>query len=68
MGYMGREGRGGRQVKIEASSSWNESPTPSQVRAISKLCRVLKIREPLEESVRTRLEARNLIWQFRSRL
>lgn len=43
-------------------------PTIPQVRAIAKLCVILKIREPLEEGVSNRMEARNLMYDLRSKL
>ncbi len=54
--------------RIEPPSSWNEPPTEEQVRAITRLCRALKIREPLEETPSNRLEARNLIYELQARL
>ena len=54
--------------KIEQASSWNESPTPEQIRAIVRLCCALKIKEPLEDGPTTRLEARNLLYQLKAYL
>jgi len=54
--------------KIAPSSSWNEQPTPAQVRAITRLCMALHIREPLEETPSNRREARDMIYQLRAKL
>ena len=51
--------------KIEPSSSWNDKPTPKQVSAIAVQCLRLRIRSPLEETPRTRSEARNLLFRLR---
>ena len=51
--------------KISPYSSWQLPPTPKQVRAITKLAASLGYHEPVEEKVRTRWEARNLIAGFR---
>lgn len=50
---------------IRQDSSWNDKPTPTQVRAIVKLCLIRGIREPLEEIVNSRAEARSLIYRLR---
>ncbi len=46
-------------------SSWHLPPTPTQVRAITRLASQLGYQEPVEEKVRTRWEARNIIAGFR---
>lgn len=53
--------------KILPNSSWNLPPTDKQVRAITKLCIKLGIKEPLEETSSNRVEARRLIWDLRKR-
>ncbi len=42
--------------------SWDEPATGQQVRAITRLCIRLKIREPLEELVSNRAEARRIMY------
>ena len=54
--------------RIEVGSSWNEHPTPAQIRAIARLCRILGIRELLEERPSNRHEARDTIYQLRNKL
>uniref|UniRef100_A0A6M3LWL1 Uncharacterized protein n=1 Tax=viral metagenome TaxID=1070528 RepID=A0A6M3LWL1_9ZZZZ len=54
--------------KILPTSSWYLPPTPAQVRAITKLAIALQYHEPIEEKVRTRLEARNIIVGFKEEL
>lgn len=54
--------------KIQPTSSLNDDPTPAQVRAITRLCMALDIREPLEETPSNRREARNMIYQLRAKL
>jgi len=54
--------------KIPPTSPWNLPPTPKQVRAITSLCMSLGFREPYEEKVRTRYEARNMIAGLREEL
>ena len=53
--------------KILPNSTWNYKPTVKQVRAITKQCLRLHISEPLEENVKSRLEARRLIYDLRRR-
>lgn len=53
---------------IKPSSSWNLPPTAKQARAIAKLAQILGYHEPVEETVATRLEARNIIMGFREEL
>jgi hypothetical protein len=43
-----------------------EPPTPAQLRYIALLCTKLKIREPLEELVKTRGEAGRLIRELQA--
>ncbi len=54
--------------KIEPGSSWNDPPTGEQCRAVAKLCIALHIREPLEERLASRLEARNLQYRLLAQL
>lgn len=54
--------------KILPSSSWNLPPTGRQIMAITKLAIALQYHEPIEEKVRTRLEARNIIVGFKEEL
>jgi len=42
----------------------NERPTPAQCRAIAKLARILKIKNPIEETVKTREEAQRVQWNL----
>lgn len=53
--------------QIPKSSTWNLPPTPKQVRAITKLCLRFGINDALEETVRTRWEARQLIYKLREK-
>ena len=46
---------------IQPESSWNLPPTDQQIQAITKLCMEKGVKEPLEERVKSRLEARNMI-------
>ena len=55
-------------TKIPPHSTWNLPPTPAQIRAITKLAIALNYHEPIEEKVRTRLEARNIIVGFKNEL
>ena len=49
--------------------SWRElPPTPGQVLAITRMCMALRIRVPLEELPRNRMEARNLMYDLRGKL
>ena len=52
---------------IKPESSLNLPPTPTQIRAITRICMAKHIREPLEETPRNRCEARNLIYRLRSK-
>ena len=52
---------------ISPTSSWNLPPTAKQARAITKLAMALGYHEPIEEKVKTRLEARNIIMGFRKK-
>ena len=53
---------------FQPNSTWLDPPTPAQIRAITRMCIYLRIREPLEERVSTRKEARDLIYELRARL
>jgi hypothetical protein len=44
-----------------------DKATPAQIRAIVRLCIAKNIREPLEEKVSNKDEARALIYQLESR-
>lgn len=49
--------------------SWRElPPTPGQIAAITRMCIALKIRPPLEELPRNRMEANMLMYDLRSKL
>jgi hypothetical protein len=54
--------------KINPNSTLNDSPTDGQIRAITKMCIILHINEPLEERVTTRWEARNLLYELQAHL
>ena len=54
--------------KILPTSTWHLPPTPAQIRAITRLAITLDYYEPVEEKVRTRLEARNIIVGFKEEL
>ena len=54
--------------KILPTSSLHLPPTPAQIRAITRLAVALNYHEPIEEKVRTRLEARNIIVGFKQEL
>jgi hypothetical protein len=54
--------------RIPPNSSWLLPPTPKQIQAIARLAQALKYYEPVEEKVRTRLEARNIIAGFKEEL
>ncbi len=49
---------------VPQTSSLNLPPTAKQCRRIALFCRALGIREPLEEQVVNRHEARNLIYDL----
>jgi len=51
--------------KIHHTSSWQLPPTSRQVAAITRLCKSLGIKEPLEEGPTTRWEARRLLNELR---
>jgi len=51
--------------KVMPISTMNLPPTPKQVRAIAKLAQRLNIMEAVEETPKSRLEARNLIYRMR---
>jgi len=44
-----------------------DKPTPKQINALVKLAVIHRILEPIEELVRDRREARNLIYQLREK-
>ena len=50
--------------KSNYPSSWTLPPTPKQVRAIARLAQQLGIKEPLEEKVSTRWEARQQLHEL----
>jgi len=54
--------------KIPPSSSLNWTPTSKQVRAITRLAIRLGITDIIEDTPRTRLEARNMIYELRNRV
>lgn len=54
--------------KIPPTSSWNDPPTDRQIRAISRLATILGYYEPIEEKVKSRLEARNIIVGFKEEI
>lgn len=54
-------------TKKSHSPTLQSPPTDRQIRAITKLCMALRIKEPLEEQVSTRREARNLIYELRGK-
>lgn len=49
-------------------STLDEPPTPGQVRAITRMCIALKIKELLEERVSNKREARNLMYELRGQV
>lgn len=51
-------------MKVPPASSLNLPPTAKQCRRIALFCMALGEREPLEELVRNRWEARNLIYDL----
>ena len=53
---------------IKLTSSWNLPPTDRQIKAITRLAMALGYHEPIEEKVKTRLEARNIIVGFKEEL
>ena len=53
---------------IRPQSSWNLPPTVRQTQAIARLAQALGYQEPVEERVKTRLEARNIIVGFKHEL
>ena len=53
---------------ISPNSSWNLPPTVKQTQAIARLAQVLGYREPVEEGIRNRLEARNIIVGYKNEL
>jgi len=52
--------------KYERGSSIELSPTAGQIQRLTKQCIRLGIKEPLEELVSNRREARDLMYQLRS--
>lgn len=50
--------------KIEPASSWTLPPTGRQLSAISRLAQQLGIKEPIEDRIATRWEARQLLWKL----
>lgn len=55
-------------MKYPPSSTINLPATPRQCRRIALQCGQLGIKEPLEEQVSNRFEARNLIFELRARI
>lgn len=45
-----------------------EQPSIQQIRAIARLCHALKIKEPLEEQVKTKKEAQEVQYRLLSQL
>jgi len=54
-------------MKYQPSSTINLPPTGRQCRRITLQCMRLGIREPLEEKVSNRREARDLSWELRNK-
>ena len=54
--------------RIEPESSWNDSPTTDQVRCIMWYGRVLNLDITEADMPSNRIEARNMIYQFRADL
>lgn len=50
--------------KIPPSSSWTLPPTGRQIAAITRIAMQLGIREPIEEGISTRWEARRLLYEL----
>lgn len=49
--------------------AWHDlPPTHRQISSITRMCMALRVREPLEEKVANRMEARNVIHDLRQRL
>jgi len=49
--------------------TWRElPPTPRQILTITRMCIALRILPPLEEFVRNRMEARDLMYRLREQL
>lgn len=55
-------------MKYALGSSIELPPTGRQCRRITLQCAALGIKEPLEERVSNRREARNLIYELRSKM
>ena len=53
---------------IQPTSSWNLPPTVKQTQAIARLAQALGYHQPVEEGIRNRLEARNIIVGFKNEL
>ena len=53
---------------IKPTSSWNLPPTVKQTQAIARLAQALGYREPVEEGIRNRLEARNIIVGYKNEI
>ena len=49
-------------------SKWSLPPTAPQTTAIARLCIASGIREPLEDTISTRWEARRMIYDLRNKL
>ncbi len=59
---------GSKQMKYNPDSSINLRPTGAHCRRIALQCVILGIREPLEERVSNRREARDLMYELRGRI
>lgn len=53
--------------KIHSASSWTLPPTGRQLRAITRLCAELHIKEHLENNPSNRWEARRLLYELNER-
>ena len=53
---------------VRPNGSLELPPTPLQIRTITRFCRALGIRDYLEESLRNRREARDLLFALRGEL
>ena len=50
--------------KMRHSNSWSLPPTGKQTTSIARLCMQLRIKEPLEETVSNRWEARRVLYDL----
>lgn len=51
--------------RMRLDSKWSLPPTEKQCVAIARLCIAHRINEPLESTVKTRYEARRVIYDLR---